>query len=110
METVGYFQSERWGRVEIVRAQYGTAKGATAIQLYLESGEPLATLSVNMYKPECSQDSTELPADCFYAKTWSENEEIAKEALESGMFALRKDLPAARSGFVMADVWQIKGD
>jgi hypothetical protein len=71
-------------------------------------GEPLATLSVNMYKPECSQDSRDLPRDCFYVKQWAENRDIAEEAWKSGLFTLREDLPIAHSGFVSAPVWQIK--
>jgi hypothetical protein len=34
--------------------------------------------------------SNELPENCFYAKTWQENEEIAAEALASGWFKERR--------------------
>jgi hypothetical protein len=104
---IGSWVSPKWGRVNVFRAKYGGANGPTAV--LLESvGEPLATLSVNMYKPECSQDSRDLPRDCFYVKQWSENREIAAEAFASGLFVLREDLPIAHSGFVSAPVWQIK--
>jgi hypothetical protein len=60
-----------------------------------------------MYKPECSHDSADLPKDCFYVKDWSENERIAEEALASGLFKVREDLPMASSGHVVAEVWQL---
>lgn len=105
---IGTYRSRQWGRVNVLRATYGSANGPTAVMLTCEDGEPLATLSVNMYRPECSHDSTDLPADCFYAKEWSENESIAAEAISSGLFVRRDDLPKAKSGFVSARVWQIK--
>lgn len=108
MKNIGSFISRRWGKVEVLSGHYGDAKGPLAIQLICKDGEPLATLSVNMYEPECSRDSRDLPPDCFYVKGWSENEEIAKEAWKSGLFLCRDDLPIARSGFVTAEVWQVK--
>lgn len=92
----------------MIQGTYLTAAGPTSISLTAD-GEPLATLSVNMYRPDCSRDSRDLPADCFYAKQWSENETIAQDAFASGLFWLRDDLPVARSGYVTAPVWQIKG-
>lgn len=107
MKTLGTFDSKRWGRVTVLRGSYGSATDPTAILLQTETGEPLATLSVNMYRPECSRDSGELPADCFFVKHWGGNESIADDALASGLFALREDLGEARSGYVAAPVWQI---
>lgn len=109
MKQIGTFNSKRWGSVNVLRATYGGPDGPTAVVLQCEDGEPLATLSVNMYRPDCSQDSSELPADCFFVKQWSENEELAVEAMASGLFAERNDLPSARSGFVVAPAWQIVG-
>ena len=108
MKRIGTFRSPRWGQVDVHRATYGKADGPTAVLLTIEGGEPLATLSVNMYRPECSRSSADLPADCFYVKDWSENEAIAAEAIASGLFERRGDLPPARSGYVTAPVWQIK--
>lgn len=108
MKHIGEFRSLRWGRVNVLRATYGAADGPTAILLQLETGEPLATLSVNMYKPQCSRDSQDLPKDCFYVKNWSENDAIAAEALESGLFIERPDMPRAESGYVSAPVWQLR--
>lgn len=109
MKKIGNFNSPRWGLVNVLRATYGSPTGPTAIALTTDDGEPLATLSVNMYRPHCTEDSSRLPPDCFYVKTWAENEEIAAEALASGLFVERPDLPVASSGYVTAPAWQIKG-
>lgn len=105
-ELIGTFQTKDYGQARAFKATYGAPNGPIAVLLEAD-GEPLATLSVNMYKPECSQDSRDLPGACFYVKNWSENEQIAKDAANSGLFVLRADLPEARSGFVSAPVWQI---
>lgn len=107
MKKIGAFNSQRWGRVDVLRATYMGPEGPTAIVLQQPDGEPLATLSVNMYEPECSLDSRNLPRDCFYVKRWAENEEISAEALASGLFVERPDLPEAESGYVSAPVWQL---
>lgn len=108
MKQIGGFTSHRWGPVIAWRATYGAADGPLAVLLLRANGERLATLSVNMYEPECSRDSRHLPPDCFYVKQWSENESLAAEALASGLFIERPDLPVAHSGHVTAPVWQIK--
>lgn len=108
MKFIGSFQSKRWGQVKAWRATYGRADGPCAVTLTSDGGEPLATLSVNMYKPDCSHDSRDLAPDCFYVKEWAGNEDLAPEAFASGLFKLRDDLPRAASGFVTAPVWQIK--
>lgn len=97
-EQVGQFPS-RWGMVRVIKLKY--QDGALAVRLELADGEVLAMLSVNM------KGSLNLPEGCFYAKDWSENVELAKQAQDSGCFVTRVDLPSARSGFVTADVWQI---
>lgn len=99
---IGLFMSARWGMVLVERGHYLTADGPLAVYLNLANGEPLAKLSVNMYRPECSRDSRDLPPDCFYLKTWAENAVLALEALHAGVFALRPDIPPAASGFVEA--------
>jgi hypothetical protein len=105
MTIIGTFQSPRWGKVIAHREAY--PGGAAAVLLLCEDGEPLAKLSVNMYRPVCSHDSRDLPPGCFYMKDWAENAEIAVEAVESGLFKARDDLPSAASGFVWADVYEI---
>jgi len=107
MKTIGTFESVQWGKVQVLVGNYGGPGGPLAVTLATEE-EPLATLSVNMYKPECSADSRDLPADCFYVKDWSENELIAEEAAESGLFVPRDDLGHAQSGYAIASVWQLK--
>jgi len=108
MKLIGTFVSQRWGSVHVLRGTYQALNGPVAVALQLADGEPLATLSVNMYVPDCSHDSRDLPADCFYVKQWGGHEELAAEALRSGLFKLRADLPEAFSGFVNVPVWQIK--
>jgi len=56
-------------------------------------------LSVNF--PEVKLGSGE-----FAAKTWSENEEIAEDALKSGLFI--DTGKRIRSGYVEASVWRFK--
>lgn len=109
MKQMGTFKSRRWGPVRVLRATYDGPKGPMAVVLQCAAGEPLATLSVNMYRPECSHDSKDLPKDCFYVKRWSENEELSAEALASGLFVERSGLPEAASGWVTAPVWQLRG-
>ena len=107
MKIIGTFHHSRWGKVTALAASYNGAKGPLAVVLTCSGDEPLATLSVNMYKPQCSADSKDLPADCFYVKDWSENEDIAEYARASGLFLERPDLPVAISGYVCAEVWQL---
>lgn len=106
MKTLGTFQSARWGTVTVVQATYLFANGPIAIILQLANGEKLANLSANMYRPECSRDSKDLAVDCFYVKTW-DSPDLVKEALASGLFRERGDLPPAESGHVTSPVWQI---
>lgn len=107
---LGTFRSAHWGEVTAIDGTYGGRDiGPLAVQL-LTDGELLAILSVNLYKPECSHDSKDLPADCFYVKTWSENAGIAEEARKSGLFIERLDLPRGLSGFIAAPVWQLRGE
>lgn len=102
------FQSEEWGTITVHRTTYHD--GALAVKLTsmvknTEDGdvfpEPLSTLSVNM------TGSTDLPPNCFYAKDWSENEEIAMDAMASGLFKLRHDIKPVRSGYIIAEAWEI---
>lgn len=82
------------------------AGGPLAVSLTTKN-ESYCTLSVNMYKPECSQDSRDLPADVFYMKDWSGNEEIASEVIELGLVERVRDVPPAQSGFVIADAYKL---
>lgn len=108
MKAHGTFQSKQWGRVHAFTATYGAPDGPLAVVLQTADGAPLATLSVNMYRPECTRDSRELPADCFYVKDWGGHEVLAEEALASGLFKLREDIPPAGSGYVVAEAWQLQ--
>lgn len=107
MELIGHFDSPKWGRIAAIRGNYLEDNGPVAVMLEAPNGQLLTVLSVNMYKPECSEDSQQLPKNCFYVKTWSENKDIFEDARKSGLFKERPDLPIARSGHVSAPAWEI---
>lgn len=106
MKLIGQFKSHAWGLVEVYQATYGE-NGPLAIVLQSLNGEPLAKLSVNMYKPQCSADSRDLPENCFYMKDWAENVSLAAAAKASDLFKHRPDLPVALSGHVWADAYEV---
>lgn len=108
LRELGVFEANGWGMVHVLAGHYLKADGPLSVSLILADGEPLATLSVNMYRPQCSGDSRDLPPDCFYVKCWEENASIAAQALESGLFIERHDLPEAHSWHVHVPVWQVK--
>lgn len=115
MKHIGSFASSQWGQVDVFLANYVSMRvgtrpypGPLAVRLMLANGEPLASLSVNLYRPEASRDSTELPADCFFVKNYAENELLAPQALASGLFLERPDLGVGHSGYVTLPVWQVK--
>ncbi len=109
-KAIGTFTSAYWGEITATLATYRSVDGPLAVQLHNAEG-PLATLSVNLARKDgASHDSRDLPPDCFYVKTWSEGEEIAEEARQSGLFIERPDLGTARSGFVTCPVWQVRGE
>lgn len=107
MQLLGTYKSATFGTVRVLRGHYGNATGPLAIALEMEDGEPLAVLSVNMYRPQCSHDSRALPPGCFYVKGYSENAPLIPELLASGLFKERPDLPEASSGFITAPAWEI---
>lgn len=97
------FESAKWGTVKVLRGMYHN--GTLAVHLTSRNPEdeyddPLATLSVNF------DHSVDLPANCFHVKDWSENAELAEEAMASGLFKRREDLPPFHSGFVVSEVWE----
>lgn len=102
--TIATIQLSRWGAAELVRAMYGN--GAMALVLNLPDGRPLAKLSVNMEDGD-GTPSHELPPEHFYAKDWSENEQIARDCLRSGWFDIT-DLHPYLSGHVVAGVWKLR--
>lgn len=89
-----------FGLANIVVAEY-VNNHALAVRLVAEDGEPIATLSSNM------KLSGDLPPDCFFLKDWAENVDIACDALRSGWFKIRRDLPTAISGLVWADAVEL---
>ena len=93
------FTSRSFGKVNVITGAYQHG-GKLAVELVADSGEDIATLSVNMTK--CSQ----LLGDGeFFAKTWSENEEIATDALASGIF---RDTGRTSGDIVNAPIWTFR--
>ena len=94
--------------MEFLTTSYGVAKvnkttytdGNLAILLTDDMGGPLAKLSVNM--PE---HTSLLEENQFFAKTYAENEEIANDALNSGLF--RQLDKAIMTGWVTFPVWEL---
>jgi hypothetical protein len=74
------FATRDFGNVTVITSTYRNGD-SVAVELVDENGESIATLSVNI--PERAH----LLGDGeFFAKTWSENAEIAEDALASGIF------------------------
>ena len=83
-------------RVEIGRYR---DNGNMAVSLIEEDGfnSPFGSLSVNIDLPLAEGE--------FFAKTWSENDELAQAALASGVFEdTGRRVPY---GFVEAQVWRL---
>lgn len=100
MDLIGTFSTQDWGTVTAKRSRY--AEGGTAVLLFTADGEPLGALSTNFW-----MISRILPSKCFYLKDWSENAQLAVDALASPLFRLRKDLPWADNGSIRAMACEI---
>ena len=93
------FNTRLCGTANVITNTYHKG-GKLSVELVADSGEEIAMLSVNM--PECSH----LLGDGeFFAKTWSENEEIAEDALASGIF---RDTRRTSGDIVNAPIWTFK--
>ncbi len=90
------FSTRHFGTANVVTSAYQDG-GALAVELVDGVGESIATLSVNI--PESSHLLGEKE---FFVKTWSENEEIAEDALASGIF---RDTGRTSDGFLKAKIW-----
>ncbi len=91
------FSTASFGKVT-ARFESYTNGGTMAVEIYDEEDDFVTMLSVNL--PEFQ---SELASNEFFAKIWSENEEIARDALASGVF---KDT-GRRVGFINAPVWKL---
>ena len=90
------FSTRRFGTATVVRSTYAE-DGELAVTLFNDDGEELAVLSVNL-----PASSHLLGENEFFAKTWSENEEIAEDALASGIF---RDTGRTSDDFLKARIW-----
>lgn len=86
--------------VNVIKTKY-TAGPIAICLIDSTTEEDVCTLSTNLHNPEYQLKENE-----FFAKTWSENEDIAKAALQTGLF---EDTGVREpTGFVEAQVWRIK--
>ena len=90
------FSTRHFGTANVVKSTYAE-DGELAVTLYNDDGEELAVLSVNL-----PASSHLLGENEFFAKTWSENEEIAEDALASGIF---RDTGRTSDDFLKAKIW-----
>lgn len=92
------FKTSSFGVARVKTTQY--TNGNLAILLEDEFGSPITKLSVNL------PDSAYLLNDNqFFAKTYSENEELAKDALASGFFKQTNTI--VKNGWVSCPIWEI---
>jgi hypothetical protein len=91
------FETTSFGQARVSIGYYAD-NDAIAVELLDESGESLAMLSVNLPEEQHLLGEKE-----FSAKTYSENEELARDALRSGLFLDT----GRRAGFIQAPIWKI---
>jgi hypothetical protein len=93
------FSTRLFGTANVITDAYRNG-GRLAVEIVDDNGEAITTLSVNM--PECSH----LLGDGeFFAKTWSENHDIAEDALASGIF---RDTGRTSGDIVNAQIWTFR--
>ena len=90
------FPTRRYGTVTVVMQTYEVGSNC-AVELVDDKGEPMFMLSVNL--PESSHLLRERE---FFVKTWSENQEIAEDALASGIF---RRTGRTSGGALNAPIW-----
>jgi hypothetical protein len=96
--TQAAFVVEPYGEVRLYLAPYAEGKRVALVALD-QTGEQVGVLTTNL--PEIPLEAGE-----FFVKTWSENEELAKAAMESGWF--NDTGKRHKTGFVEAQIWKWK--
>ena len=94
---LGYYDGEV---VDIYQDHYLDNKDAIAIFLQSKQGEPIGTLTKN------HPNQSFLESDMFFVKTTEENEIIAQDCLNTGLFedtGIR-----VSSGFIEFSIWRFK--
>lgn len=92
------FKTTSFGVAKVQKTTYND--GNLAVTLSDSFGSPLAKLSVNL-----PDNAYLLGENQFFAKTYSENEEIAQDALASGLF--KQTSIKVRNGWVECPIWEI---
>ena len=93
------FPTRDFGTMTVVTSTYQNGD-ALAVELVQEDGEPFTMLSVNIPKSAHLLGPNE-----FFAKTWSENGEVAKDALASKVF---RYTGRTSNDDVNAQIWTFK--
>ena len=93
------FATRQFGQSHVITLAYEHG-GGIAVELVDEHGEPIAFLSVNL--PEFAH---ELGEPEFFAKTWSENAQLAEDALVSGIF---RDTGRTGGGILNSRIWTFR--
>jgi len=91
-------QTTSYGVANVVTTRYND--GNLAVLLNDKFGSPLAKLSLKL--PDCG---LELGENQFFAKTYSENAEIAEDALASGLF--KQTTISVKNGWMTYPIWEI---
>jgi hypothetical protein len=99
------FESSEYGLVSVIEGKY--ENGLIALLIQDVYGEPIAKLTVNIPNHVESHIKSMIENDEFFVKTWSENEQIAKDALASGLFE-DTGLWVPVSEYVSAQIWRMK--
>ncbi|MEO5368198.1 MAG: hypothetical protein H7831_17965 [Magnetococcus sp. WYHC-3] len=105
MDLIGKFESGEFGTVSVLFGKYPYS-GEPQVLLELSGGEALARLSVDLTDQGYVVSVVAERPGCFFAKTYSENREIAAEALASGLFMDTGRRVKLR--FVDVPIWAIR--
>ena len=90
-------QTTSYGVAHVETTRY--SNGNLAVLLKDEYGYPLTKLSTSL---DCD---IELAENQFFAKTYSENAEIAEDALASGLF--KQTTISVKNGWMTYPIWEI---
>lgn len=91
----GSMKTRDYGEVDIQEGSYSNGRLAL---LLVKEGERIAVLTVNIPDKDLVEGE-------FFVKTWSENMEIAQDALSSGLFI--DTGKKVQTGYVLASVWRM---
>lgn len=94
---------QQWGEVFTLIPSFGRYEnGRLAFQLYMEDGEPFATVTVNMPAADLGENE-----HTVFVKNYAENEEVVKTLVKEGWLT---PLPVTtKSGYVSVPMMRLDG-